>query len=72
MRWGELIMEQKKTTLTFKIIKALVRIFYGEVCRSDEITDMANGLPEHVVVPYRNIPKKYYLTNKQVTEVPQK
>ena len=39
---------------------------------SDEITDMANGLPEHVVVPYRNIPKKYYLTNKQVTEVPQK
>ena len=31
---------------------------------SDEITRIARELPEHIVVPYRNIPKKYYLTNK--------
>lgn len=37
---------------------------------SDEITKIARELPEHVVIPYRNIPKKYYLTNKDVTEVP--
>ncbi len=37
---------------------------------TDRITDMARGLPLHTVVPYRNIPKKYYLTNKDVTEVP--
>jgi len=37
---------------------------------SDEITKMARKLPEHVVVPYRNIPKKFYLTNKAVGEVP--
>lgn len=37
---------------------------------SDEITDMARGLPLHTVVPYRNIPKKYYLTNKDIGEVP--
>lgn len=30
----------------------------------DEITRMAEALPEHTVVPYRNIPKKYYPTNK--------
>ncbi len=29
----------------------------------DTITDMACGLPEHTVVPYRNIPKKLYPTN---------
>lgn len=29
-----------------------------------EITDMAVSLPEHTVVPYRNIPKKDYPTNK--------
>lgn len=34
------------------------------------ITRTARELPEHVVVPYRNIPKKRYLTNKDVTEVP--
>ena len=28
-----------------------------------QITDIACGLPEHTVVPYRNIPKKYYPTN---------
>lgn len=37
---------------------------------SDEITDIARNLPPHTVVPYRNIPKKYYLTNKDITEVP--
>lgn len=44
------------------------------ICKylSDEITDIARKLPEHTVVPYRNIPKKYYLTNKDITEVPKK
>lgn len=28
-----------------------------------EITDIAVKLPEHIVIPYRNIPKKYYKTN---------
>lgn len=37
---------------------------------SEEITKIARELPEHTVVPYRNIPKKNYLTNKAVTEVP--
>ena len=37
---------------------------------SDEITKIARELPEHTVVPYRNIPKKHYLSNKAVTEVP--
>lgn len=37
---------------------------------SDEITEIARNLPLHTVVPYRNIPKKYYLTNKDITEVP--
>lgn len=36
----------------------------------DEITHIAVSLPEHTVVPYRNIPKKYYLSNKNITEVP--
>lgn len=30
-----------------------------------EITDMAEALPEHTVVPYRNIPKKHYPKNIQ-------
>ena len=30
-----------------------------------EITDIAGTLPEHTVIPYRNIPKKYYPTNIQ-------
>lgn len=38
---------------------------------SEEITDMARSLEKHVVVPYRNIPKKHYLTNQDITEVPQ-
>lgn len=37
---------------------------------SGEITDIARNLPLHTVIPYRNIPKKYYLTNKDITEVP--
>ena len=39
---------------------------------SDEITEIARALPLHTVIPYRNIPKKYYLTNKDITEVPKK
>lgn len=31
----------------------------------EAITDIAVSLPEHTVVPYRNIPKKYYLSNHQ-------
>ena len=31
----------------------------------DEITNIARALPEHTVVPYRNIPKKDYPSNKQ-------
>lgn len=38
---------------------------------SDEITEIARKLPSHIVVPYRNIPKKYYLTNKDITKIPQ-
>lgn len=30
----------------------------------DEITRMATELPEHIVIPYRNIPKRLYNTNK--------
>lgn len=37
---------------------------------SDEITDMARRLPKHKVVPYRNIPKRHYLKNTDITEVP--
>lgn len=37
---------------------------------SDEITKIARELPRHRVVPYRNIPKKHYLTNKEIMEVP--
>ena len=33
-----------------------------------EITDIACALPEHTVVPYRNIPKKYYPSNKRKEE----
>lgn len=29
----------------------------------DAITNLAESLPEHIVVPYRNIPKKLYPTN---------
>lgn len=35
-----------------------------------EITRMATELPRHTVVPYRNISKKKYLTNFDVSEVP--
>ncbi len=32
----------------------------------DEITAIAAGLPEHTVVPYRNVPKRQYPKNKPV------
>lgn len=32
-----------------------------------EITKIAVSLPEHTVVPYRNIPRKYYPSNKENT-----
>ena len=37
---------------------------------SDEITEIACNLPKHTVVPYRNIPKRFYLTNKDIGEGP--
>lgn len=37
---------------------------------SREITKIARQLPVHTVIPYRNIPKRFYLTNKDITEVP--
>ena len=36
----------------------------------NEITKVARALPEHSVVPYRNMPKKHYVSNKDVDEVP--
>ena len=33
---------------------------------SEEITAIARALPEHTVIPYRNIPKKYYPSNKDI------
>ena len=30
----------------------------------DEITRTAQALPEHTVVPYRNVPRKFYPSNK--------
>ena len=40
-------------------------------CMSEKITEMARELPEHIVVPYRNIPSRYYLTNKDINKVPE-
>ena len=40
-------------------------------CLSDAITNLARNLPTHIVVPYRNMPRKYYVTNKDITKVPQ-
>lgn len=37
---------------------------------SNEITDIARNLPSHTVVPYRNVGRRHYLTNKDITEVP--
>lgn len=37
---------------------------------SDEITTIGRELPEHTVIPYRNIGRKNYLSNKDFTEVP--
>ena len=37
-----------------------------------EITDIARSLPEHTVIPYRNIPKKYYPTNNLKEEYDEK
>lgn len=39
-------------------------------CLAEAITELAVALPRHIVVPYRNIKKRYYLTNKDTTEVP--
>lgn len=30
----------------------------------DEITDIARSLPNHIVIPYANIPRKHYPTNR--------
>ncbi len=38
---------------------------------SNEITDIARSLPRHKVIPYRNVPKKNYVTNEDVTKLPQ-
>ena len=37
------------------------------ICKAmmDGVTELARSLPEHVVVPYPNIPKKRYPTNKE-------
>lgn len=42
------------------------------ICKllAESITNIGQSLDEHIVVPYRNIPKKYYLSNKAVSEVP--
>lgn len=37
---------------------------------SNEITEIARNLPPHTVVPYRNVGRKHYLSNKDITEVP--
>ena len=36
----------------------------------ERITALACALPEHTVVPYRNIPKREYPKNRPVEEVP--
>ena len=38
----------------------------SRICHAlmDAITEIAENLPEHTVVPYRNIPKREYPTNK--------
>ena len=36
----------------------------------EEITALAEALPRHTVVPYRNIPKKYYPTNMPEESAP--
>ncbi len=43
----------------------------ARICKylQEEITRMAEALPEHTVIPYRNIPKKNYPKNRQ-EEVP--
>ena len=40
----------------------------GFLC--DEITQIARNLPLHTVIPYRNIKKKRYLTNKDTDKTP--
>lgn len=37
---------------------------------ADAITNLARSLPRHTVVPYRNVPRRNYLTNQDITEVP--
>lgn len=38
----------------------------------EEITAIACSLPEHIVIPYENIPKKYYTTNLSEVSVYEK
>ena len=33
---------------------------------SEEITNIARALPQHTVIPYRNMPKKYYFKNTDI------
>lgn len=37
---------------------------------SDEITKMARELPVHIVIPFDNLRKKQYITNKDVDKLP--
>lgn len=38
-------------------------------CLTEEITGIALAQPVHTVIPYRNIPKKYYPTNTPLSEI---
>lgn len=44
------------------------------ICKElmDEITRMAVSLPEHKVVPYKNVPRKQYLSNKSEERINEK
>ena len=53
----------------------IYREYFGDVFRyifrlsgdnhiAEEITAIARSLPTHTVVPYRNIPRRYYPKNK--------
>lgn len=49
----ELLIEDERKRITTHLMR--------------EITDIAKNLPEHIVVPYKNIPKKEYKTNYEKT-----
>lgn len=44
----------------------------SKICKylSDTIVKIAKTLPIHTVIPYRNIPKRYYKTNRSQEDVP--